>query len=1325
VSECSLLTPLRRDGTSQRQRMPEALDPCSAAVDDRSTAELLLYAGELAKLLRYYTEANEPMGDWSAFIERDVSTLAARVGAYDADAPRQNFDRLRHDAEAAGAAAFPAAYAALVAPVFGLAASFEEWRRGSIEGLRLRTRLDRLIEGVLAGALQTAVRAAKRARALGAPVTLPDFSPFDDAWGDLDPPPDLALFPSGAFGDETERRAAVKVAARAFEQIHEAARRLKAEAPRFLADTLANYPQHRPHAALFLAFLRLFNHARGAMNALTASHLDFYYRDVLQLVPRGPVADRVHVIFELAKNLPPVRVPKDTRLQAGKDATGVPRVYATDAELVVNRASLHPEHGLKTVFVDIAPGDVVRNIHAAPDADADDVAPPVDGEKRWPAFGSTALPYARVGFAVSSPMFRLAEGTREITVRFGLTSTSDVLAGRSREHVERELTHNVTVEATGPKGWIAATPRATVPPDGDPAVVYVITIGPSQPPLVAFDPGLHQEGFDTPYPVLRFVLKNEGLPGALLTDDGAPGIAEYSDDTPEYHATDVVRFEGRLYQATEDIDRPGFRPSVHTTLWNPVAYSYPYQYFQRMQVERLDLEVDVTGMRGVVLESDFGGLNPAKPFAPFGPLPRIGSSLLIGSWEIFQKSLTLLRLRLAWAGLPPGGLTAHYAGYKNGTTPIVDSDGYFTADLDLLEDGRWKPELTGLALFEELESDPPDSRVIEATFAPGEVPRDPALEPIRRFDPALTRGFVRLRLLTSFLHEMFPIALAAFAKSGDTSASPPNPPYTPMAGSFTVDYAAKETIDYATLTRAQVEDRVERLFQIAPFGHQEIAPVAPSAAVPGVAATASLVPAFHVENENAAAGTAEGTLCLGVAALVPPQNLSLLVQVAEGSEDPALPAQEVRWSYLTASGWTDFARAGILLDTTNGLIASGIVQFAVPKEATNAATVMPAGLHWLRATVRRHTGAIPKAVAVLTQAAQASFRDSGNDPRHLEAPLPAGTIAKLVEREAAIKSVSQPFSSFGGRMAEGDAGFRVRAAERLRHKRRAVTLFDYERLVLERFPDVYKVRCLVHTSGDSEYAPGAVRVVVVPNLRNRNAVDPLRPRVSLATLEEIRRDLAGMASGFADIQVVNPDYEEVRVRFNVRFGKGFDKGHYTGQLQQDIIRFLSPWLYDEGVDLTFGGRVHRSSILNFIDEREYVDFVTDFEMDHVVPATAAGPGETRVHVEEAQPTRSSAVIVPARTHEIGDAIVSCEDEAAPPAAPAPPPAGPPPLPPGAPRYLGNVHTRELHDLMHVTPYCQIDEIAIDRRFPFRRIEQAQALGYDFCAYCFGKGRSQR
>ena len=59
------------------------------------------------------------------------------------------------------------------------------------------------------------------------------------------------------------------------------------------------------------------------------------------------------------------------------------------------------------------------------------------------------------------------------------------------------------------------------------------------------------------------------------------------------------------------------------------------------------------------------------------------------------------------------------------------------------------------------------------------------------------------------------------------------------------------------------------------------------------------------------------------------------------------------------------------------------------------------------------------------------------------------------------------------------------------------------------------------------------------------------------------------------------------------------------------------------------------------------------------------------------------------------------------------------------RYLGNTRTRELHDLDAQTPRCQVDEIALDRRYYFATVPEAQAMGYDFCAHCFGPDRSTR
>ncbi len=59
------------------------------------------------------------------------------------------------------------------------------------------------------------------------------------------------------------------------------------------------------------------------------------------------------------------------------------------------------------------------------------------------------------------------------------------------------------------------------------------------------------------------------------------------------------------------------------------------------------------------------------------------------------------------------------------------------------------------------------------------------------------------------------------------------------------------------------------------------------------------------------------------------------------------------------------------------------------------------------------------------------------------------------------------------------------------------------------------------------------------------------------------------------------------------------------------------------------------------------------------------------------------------------------------------------------RYLGNRRKQEVHDLKNTKPGCQIEEIKAGQREYFTTQKEAVAVGYDFCAYCFGKEKSKR
>lgn len=61
----------------------------------------------------------------------------------------------------------------------------------------------------------------------------------------------------------------------------------------------------------------------------------------------------------------------------------------------------------------------------------------------------------------------------------------------------------------------------------------------------------------------------------------------------------------------------------------------------------------------------------------------------------------------------------------------------------------------------------------------------------------------------------------------------------------------------------------------------------------------------------------------------------------------------------------------------------------------------------------------------------------------------------------------------------------------------------------------------------------------------------------------------------------------------------------------------------------------------------------------------------------------------------------------------------------ATRLLGNSATRELHTLENEKKGCHLAAIRPDHRVYFLSEEQALKLGYDYCAYCYGKERSRR
>jgi hypothetical protein len=155
--------------------------------------------------------------------------------------------------------------------------------------------------------------------------------------------------------------------------------------------------------------------------------------------------------------------------------------------------------------------------------------------------------------------------------------------------------------------------------------------------------------------------------------------------------------------------------------------------------------------------------------------------------------------------------------------------------------------------------------------------------------------------------------------------------------------------------------------------------------------------------------------------------------------------------------------------------------------------------------------------------------------------------------------------------------------------------------------------------------------VLVPGLANRTAVDPLQPRIDTNTLSRVDEALRAAGGMQTQYHVRNPRYQRIRLDFKVRFKTGCEFNYYAGQLRYAIDRFLSPWAFGGTSDINFGGRVYKSVLLDFVEEVDFVEFVTDFSLYSLTTAQDAS-----IDRNEVAPVAPDAILVSAADHLIAE-----------------------------------------------------------------------------------------
>lgn len=1196
------------DGMTRDERRLEALDPTYIKIDDRKINDLLKFMTDFSSQVNFYNENDELDGDWQDFFKSDINILVTLITEFDLTSHLARFEKLESriqtsvsDKEALLRLKDLFAYMGEAIATFLM--TYGKLKAG-ITYDKVALELAEIIHG-FGPEIKQLYEYQKQAEELFGETLKTDLSDYEFPFTEEKP---LNLI----FGKGVETKQRILLG---LPEIKKAFASLRTKYNNFLTVTAFYFKDHdiskhefHPHLALCITFLHLFEYLQDKLNSLTTSHLDFYYKEVLGLRPKNALPDSVHIVFDTTSaDRIDLKMGEELLAEVENNTFS----YAINEDLMVSRAKVTE---LKTVFLDehtqvLSPSLEDHDVNETElykashkNIQPGDFSRAQASLKSWPILGESQFELSDedrtmedtdIGILLASPVLYLTEGQRTISITLYFESVSFIhllqyfknfakVTGKLLQTISYELLSDAfVIHFTTSHSW-EEVKRYTVKinmPDNSIEIKFDLS-----PVDTAFDiylPEVHGENYDVEWPIVKILLNNY---------------------------------------------------STHNA----------FSFFRKLTLERVTIKADVNGSREIKLQNNIGNLSPDNPFHPFGPQPGIGSYLDIKNTNIFNRFTRDFCVKIEWIDLPKnaGGWTDYYKEYNVNLT-----NDSFKIKLSALSQGKFKPpfpkrqefklfEMTREDFGAETLSDTTEINNIDIKKL--ELPNRPLLNREELLaDPNFTEGAIRLEFSSpaeAFGSRVYPQLLSEtvmhnsgrFVKKWPL----PNVPNVPVVKSITIDYTLEHSeILVKTFNN---EDSALKIIHQYPFGYDAVYPESDKQPY-------QFIPDFEYDNN----------LYIGIRDLQIQQDLNLLFQLKDQNfTDTTKESAPVIWSYLYNNSWIDFPKAAILYDNTNNFINTGIVKIRMPEDVRTGNTRLSPELCWLRAATQGQNNTVSQMLGVFPHAVTASRLMSDHWDMN-EFKLSPNSIQSLKNKIPGMGSVFQLFSSYGGRRAESNEEFYIRVSERLRHKSRLVTGRDIEQAILEEFPQILMAKCISSdTFMNSIYAPGnkTLRIIVVPKEQDDSLFNNAQPKVNLAVQYQIKTFIRNSISPFLNVEIENPVYEKVKIVCQIKFTqhKSLDNGLYTRMLNEDIRRYLCPWLYESSSSFKIGSNIYVAEVLNYIKKRPYVDYITGFSMLHFYNWRNDETGEilsgmsdfsrnNRISVKGTVP---EAVIIPADDHMI-------------------------------------------------------------------------------------------
>ncbi|MEM6828968.1 MAG: hypothetical protein AAF551_00535, partial [Bacteroidota bacterium] len=852
-------------------------------------------------------------------------------------------------------------------------------------------------------------------------------------------------------------------------------------------------------------------------------------------------------------------IEKGTLFKAGTDEEGHMHLYESEQELSLSKAFITD---VKTLYLSTHPSIVnldkyrlIANIYQSKIASEDDPLTTFNKNNySFATFGEDvyrkgeAADAAEIGFAITSPVLMLKEGYRNLVLsfKFNLRSMTSLVSFLEDFHKDQDLTPDTAfnrifanafdIHLSTEEGWFMVEDYQVAPKEdwADATFKFFLDLDITAPPILPL---------------------------------------------PEDHE-DHASFQAQW-------------PIIKVTL-NTTKSMYAYSYLRDLQIEECKVEVDVKDIKDVQAFNDIGKLDVSMPFYPFGTTPGVGSYLLIGYNELFIKQLESLSCTIDWHNLPrlENGFEAYYKRYEEEIT-----NDSFEVSLRALNNSRFFPQipknLQKFHLFEtkKVEKGKANLKTLDTSKVLDQIDLDVlqiapdyTMEQLPDYDNNTRAGYLKLEVEgpeMGFGHDKYPTLFAKAAMEGAAKkelAELPNVPFAPQIRSLKLNYQASTKL-YLNKNSTMRGDPAaeEKYYHIHPFGVRTTL----KNAVPEID---HLLPHFAYD----------GDLILGFKALPQNETITIYFELEKRVENRInVQRPVVVWQYLVNDEWQDFKKNEVIFDSTNGFTVSGIVKLFIPSLISTENHILPSGKYWISAKIRGDVNLISRTKSIYPHAVTAAWTPP-KEGSEWSTHIPPETIRGFLTPQSEVASVSQVARSFSGVPKENRRRFYARVSETLRHKNKAVAPWDYEHLVLEKFPFLSHVKCITPIESKDTLEAGEVMVVVVPGIvKNEHFY---LPRCNYNTLDEIRNFLEPLVSPFVRLNVTNPVYEWVKISCKLQFRDKMRKGEYISQLNEDVRKFLCPWFYDSSSEMQFGSSISHEEIYTFLESLDYITFMTSFSV---------------------------------------------------------------------------------------------------------------------------------